>query len=630
MQSQWILHVQAMIHRLKKELIQKQNPDGTWPFCFENGIGTDAYYVLLHQVLKRPDPGTLAPVLERILDKQTGDGTWKAFPDEKEGNVSATLDASLALLYSGVKTPDDPSLKRARDFLLSRGMETKAGSLTQVVLALLGHRSWSRITKLPVEFFLLPAASPVNFFDFVGYARVHIAPVMLASDQDFYIHLKGYREVEDWLPSSFRTYMERMHPDYFWTKEDLLPAVETTAYSTFFKKNVHQRALYWGENFLLSRIEEDGTLYSYMTSTFLMIFALLSLDYPPDHPLIQKAMEGLDRMIFPLQEGAHLQEATSTVWDTSLVMTALQNAGLSPGHGVIQKGRNYLLLKQHTSYGDWCLKNRYAIPGGWGFSDTNTINPDVDDTVQCLHAIAPAVREGWAQDEWKRGLQWLLSMQNRDGGWPAFERNTNKMWLKLLPARNEKRVWGDPSTADLTGRVLHFLGSELGWTIDRPEVRRAWSWLYHHQNSDGSWFGRWGVSYIYGTWAALKGLAAVGVPETHVSVQKGIRFLLSKQRPDGGWGESCYSDAEDRFVPLSFSTPVQTAWALDALIAYHDHPTPAIEKGMACLLEMMEKRGEEWSYPAGAGLSGQFYVYYHSYPYVWPLMAMTHYLQKYG
>ncbi|MBA4602829.1 terpene cyclase/mutase family protein [Thermoactinomyces mirandus] len=628
MQGQWIVEVREMIHRISRELLGRQSPEGTWPFCFESGVMTDAYYLLLHQVLSWPKTAALSSIIERILDKQTADGTWKTFPDEREGSVSATLDASVALLYAGIRKPTDPALKKARDFLLAHGGVNRASSLTKVMLALLGHRSWSRFIKLPVEFFLLPVWSPVNFFDFVGYTRVHVAPIILVSDQDFYVRLQGFREVEDWLPASSRAYMERMHPDYFWTKEDLLPAVKTSA---LFREKIHERAIHWGENFLLSRIEEDGTLYSYMTSTFLLIFALLSLKYPTGHQVIQKAMDGLAHLIFPLPGGAHLQETTSTIWDTSLVMTALQKGGIFFDHFAIQKGMKYLLSKQHTKWGDWHFRNPCAIPGGWGFSHSNTINPDVDDTVQVLEAIAPTVRAGFAQDEWKRGLQWLLNMQNGDGGWPAFEKNTNKAWLRLLPYRDGKTIWGDPSTADLTGRVLSFLGSELKWTINRPEARRAWSWLYHHQRADGSWFGRWGISYIYGTWAALKGLAAVGVPADNICVQKGIRFLLNKQRSDGGWGESCYSDVEQRFVSLSFSTPVQTAWALDALIACHDQPTPAIEKGILRLLELMEEREPEvWSYPTGAGLAGQFYINYHSYPYVWPLITLSHYLDKYG
>jgi sporulenol synthase len=396
------------------------------------------------------------------------------------------------------------------------------------------------------------------------------------------------------------------------------------------RERLHEQALRFGERFMLSRLEADGTLYSYMTTTFLMIFALLALGYPKNHRVIRQAMNGLEALVYPLGHRAHLQETSSTVWDTALVLYALQEAGVDQNHPAILRGTSYLLSRQQTKVGDWSLKNPHVPPGGWGFSDSNTINPDVDDTSYSLRALAPQVRAGRFQSEWNRALYWLLTMQNDDGGWPAFEKNTYKKLLKLIPYRDGKMEWGDPSSADLTGRTLQFFGRELGWTIDRPEVRRGWSWLYHHQRADGSWFGRWGIAYIYGTWAALTGCMAIKVPRDHGTIRKGVKWFLSKQNGDGGWGESCQSDIKRKFVPLPYSTPVQTAWALDALIACHDQPNDAIEKGIECLLRLLEKRESEWTYPVGGGLAGQFYVYYHSYPYVWPLLALAHYCQKYG
>lgn len=336
-------------------------------------------------------------------------------------------------------------------------------------------------------------------------------------------------------------------------------------------------------------------------------------------------------MLCKLKEGAHLQETTSTVWDTSLILYALQEAGMKSDHSAIKRGLHYILKRQHTKWGDWAIRNQGVLPGGWGFSDTNTMNPDVDDTAASLRALAPSVRSYQHHDAWVRGFQWLLSMQNRDGGWPAFEKNTYKAWLRFLPYKDVGRpVWGDPSTADLTGRTLQFLGTVMGWTTDNPIVRRGWSWLYHHQRCDGSWYGRWGIAYIYGTWAALTGLAAIGIPRHHPTVRKGIRWLLSIQNKDGGWGESCLSDVKRKYIPLKASTPSQTAWALDALISFYDQPTPEIQAGVKCLLRLLEQDGWETTYPTGGGLAGQFYIHYHSYRYVWPLVTLAHYRKKYG
>ncbi|MFC7442794.1 prenyltransferase/squalene oxidase repeat-containing protein [Laceyella putida] len=620
--------ISEQVDKLKQKLIAAQAADGSWNFCFESGPMTDAYYLLLLKVLGMEADGLPQALIERILARQTDEGTWKCYPDEKEGNVSATLEACLALFYTGVKDPSDPLMKRARQFLLEQGGISRSGSLTQVALCLLGHKRWGLRTRVPVEFFLLPPWSPVHFFDLVSYSRVHVAPVILAADRQFCVHLPGKKEIDEWLPALSDLRLDQESSPDGWS---LAAEWEDIHLQALDRQEWHQKGVQWGRDFMLSRLEEDGTLYSYTTSTFLMIFALLALGYPKHHPLLQRAMRGIATFACPVSEGMHIQEATSTIWDSALILQTLGMAGLPPTDFIWRRGARFLLSKQQERVGDWARDNPGIHPGGWGFSRSNTIHPDVDDTLACLSALTPLKAEGSDREAWQRGLTWLLSMQNDDGGWSAFERNKQKRWLSLIPFKEGKQVWGDPSSADMTGRVLRFLGQHVGWTIDRPEVRRAWSWLYHHQRIDGSWYGRWGVAYLYGTWTALTGLAAVGVPRDQPMIGKALKWLLARQNRDGGWGESCASDVKRKYIPLSQSTVVQTAWALDALIAYHDRPIPAIERGMSCLLSLLEQPDSwQWRYPVGAGLAGQFYAYYHSYPTVWPLQTLLHYRKKWG
>ncbi|MNZ97931.1 Sporulenol synthase [compost metagenome] len=221
-------------------------------------------------------------------------------------------------------------------------------------------------------------------------------------------------------------------------------------------------------------------------------------------------------------------------------------------------------------------------------------------------------------------------MQNNDGGWPAFEKNTDKVFLTWLAIDGAKSAATDPSEADLTGRTLEYLGGFAGLDIRHDRIKRGASWLIKHQEKDGSWYGRWGICYIYGTWAALTGLKAVGLSSEHETVKKGAKWLLSIQNPDGGWGESCRSDRLQLYWPLGESTPSQTAWALDALIAVHQKPTSAMQKGVQRLMTALHEDKWTSAYPTGAGLPGSFYIHYHSYRHIWPLLALSHYREKYG
>ncbi|WP_335342400.1 terpene cyclase/mutase family protein [Polycladomyces zharkentensis] len=507
-----------------------------------------------------------------------------------------------------------------------------AGSLTQVVLSLLGHLSWDRYPKVPVEFLLLPPWFPVNLFDFVGFTRVHVVPILVAADRKYAACLPERPDLSGWeepKPNDI-PFILSDSPLNEWVNSAFssLPVGTSRVFSR------REAALKWAETFMLERLEPDGTLYSYFTSTFLMVFALLALGYPKDHPVMVRALRGLRSFVCPLAEGLHLQETTSTVWDTSLITHALLESGLKPDHPAIGQSLRYLLSRQQTKRSDWELRNPGVPAGGWGFSDLNTLNPDMDDTSACLRALTPAacLWGGKYQSAWDRGMTWMISMQNRDGGWSAFEKNTDKKWPQwLLPFHDARTVWTDPSTADLTGRTLECVCRYTGLDRRHPVIRRAAAWLVEQQQRDGSWFGRWGIAYVYGTWAALTGLAAAGWDLRHPTVRRGVRWLLRVQRPDGGWGESCRSDRERRYVPLPFSTPSQTAWALDALIAVHDRPTPEIKAGVRCLLDLLEKKDPRvFRYPTGAGLAGQFYIHYHSYGYIWPLLALSHYRNKYG
>jgi sporulenol synthase len=562
---------------------------------------------------------------KRLLEKQEESGSWKLYQDEDGGNLSATVDAYFALLYSGTVQADDPQLLRARSFIVSRGGLAKAGILTKIMLAMNGQYPWYNSFLFPLEALLLPAGFSFSFFELSGYARVHITPVLVAAHFRYAVRTKQTPDISDLLLQQRKMFPVHNPPVKSRSLKEFIAAGLQKL--PFLPHQLQSKALERAERFMLERIEADGTLYSYFSSTFLMIYALLALGYDKRHPVVVKAVEGLKRLVCETEDGTqHMQNFTSTVWDTALISHALQEAGLPPTDPVIVKAGNYLLNRQHVRYGDWRHHSPGTEPGGWGFSDINTINPDIDDTAAALRAIRGfAGKQHFPLPAWNRGLNWLLSMQNDDGGWAAFEKNAGLKILTWLPVENAKDALVDPSAADLTGRTLEFLGNQAGLKKGISLIERAIDWLFENQERDGSWYGRWGISYIYGTWAAITGLMAVGVPKDHPAVRKAVRWLLSIQNADGGFGESCRSDIERRYVALGQSTPSQTAWALDALLSCCDAAAPAIERAVRRLIGFSEREDALASYPTGAGLPGAFYIHYHSYRWIWPLLALAKY-----
>ncbi|MWV42777.1 squalene--hopene cyclase [Paenibacillus sp. HJL G12] len=621
--------VNEEIEKLSECLIQQQKPDGTWHFCFENGIVIDAYVIILFRILDIQNETLIRQLHDRILGAQQRDGFWSLYADEEEGNLSATVEAYYALLYSGYSKDNEEPIQRAKSYIRSKGGLGKVTSiLTKAILAATGQIKWPlSVSLIPLEILLFPNYFPINYFDFSGYSRVHLTPMLLMANRHFSVQSAHAPDLSDLKDPRFDE-DEPFSREYEEMQEDIR-AGQNRLIGT--PRSIHESARNKAEKFMLQRIESDGTLYSYASSTILMIFALLALGYDHRHPIIMRAIQGLSEMQCRTERFITIQNSPSTVWDTALLTYALQEAGFADDHTSIQRAASYLLSRQHQKTADWSIHNPDTVPGGWGFSDTNTLNPDVDDTTAALRAIhGLSGIDRVYQESWNRGLNWVMSMQNKDGGWPAFEKDTHKEMLTWLAIDGAKFAAIDPSEADLTGRTLEYLGNFAGLDMRHAFIKRGTNWLIHHQEKDGSWYGRWGVCYIYGTWAALTGLQAVGLPVNHDAIQKGAKWLLSIQNPDGGWGESCQSDRLMRYVPLGESTPSQTAWALDALIAVHPQPTTAIDQGILRLITNLHEDDWKSSYPTGAGLPGNFYSHYHSYRYIWPLLTLSHYRMKYS
>ncbi|WP_331709999.1 squalene--hopene cyclase [Paenibacillus swuensis] len=636
--------VEQSIKGYVSRIMHLQQADGTWRLCFDNGTSTSAYFLILLKMLDYPNEKLLRQLHQTILNLQHADGYWQLYPGEK-GNLSATVDAYYALLVSGYSKPTDASLVQAKEYIMrAGGLGNVTNVLSKVMLAVTGQVAWPLSVSIPLEILLLPPAGPLHFGQFSSYARVHLAPILLLSNKKFIIKSPyplqlrepaGSIPREDELDEDYALQFLNSISKFQNADSREIPFLSSLKYGIYqlqgLPEQLHQSAVTKAEQYMLERIEPDGTLYSYATSTILMIFALMSLGYAKDDPRISKAIEGLKSMLYDTEVGLILQNSPSTVWDTALLSHALQQAGVSRFDNTLVRANAYLLSKQQHKLGDWAQEVSTPVAGGWGFSDSNTIHPDVDDTTAALRALKSGTSDSPERLEaWNRGLQWIFSMQNKDGGWPAFERNRTNKWLEYVPIDGAKSAAIDPSTADLTGRTLEFLGETCGLDLRHAFVKRGIHWLKQAQREDGSWYGRWGICYIYGTWAALTGLAAVGADREQAPVSKAIQWLRDIQNKDGGWGESCRSDVKREYAALGSSTLSHTAWTLDALISYADTPSLEITTGLRCLLALMDQGGDATAYPTGAGLPGNFYIRYESYNYIWPLITLVKYRDKFG
>ncbi|MGM9928506.1 MAG: squalene--hopene cyclase [Bacillus sp. (in: firmicutes)] len=602
------------------ELKALQTKNGSWAFNFEGPVLTDSFTIIVLKTLQIPARDIFSQLVERLVALQQQNGSWKLHSDETDGNLSATIQVYTALLLSGQYVREDSIMQRAEAFIERKGGVKKAHFMTKMLLAVNGLYAYPPYFYFPMTYFLLPTSFPLSMYHCSNYARVHLTPMIICLNKKFVVNHQvdaGFlkKETGGWFREDRDGWGE-----YF---IEQLKAVALTPL------HVHKAGYRAAERLMLERIEKNGTLYSYASATFYMIYALLALGYKTDSAVIQKAVKGILSYVTKTRNGLHVQNSPSTVWDTALLSYALQEAGMSENDPTIVKANTYLLKKQQVVRGDWSVNAPKASAGGWGFSDSNHFIPDHDDTSAALRALTQASHSDHnVKAAWKRGTAYLLSMQNKDGGWGAFEKNAYQPILAHLPIENAKDAIIDNSTADLTGRVLEFLGNFGKMNIYARSVKKATDWLLREQEANGSWYGKWGVCYIYGTWAAITGLRATGTARDHPAIVKAIQWLETIQNDDGGWGESCVSAELETYVPLTFSTPSQTAWAIDALLTVRNPKSSSVQKGIHYLLNQAIINDEAKYYPTGMGLPGGFYIYYESYNQLYPLLALGHYRKK--
>lgn len=614
----------AKMEQMTGELLRLQSADGAWRLCFDSGVITDCYTIILMRMLNKADEPFIRSLAIRIASQQQHDGAWKLYFDEQDGNLDATAEACLALLYSGFYNERDAPIIQAKQYIRRKGGLSEVRSLlTQVILSASGQAEWPHSLRFPLQFLFSSFSEPLfDLFSLSGHARVHLVPSLIMGNLNFSRRQLGAPDISDLFINGSKTFSN--DPALLAALSAWLDTLPLSGLFDLQSTDAFKKA----EAFMMERLEPDGTLLSYSTATIFMIMSLLALGYDAQSPFIDRQLNGIRSL--QCRDRSHIQIASAEVWDTAMLSYALREAGLPPSSSPLRTASEYLMARQQTKPGDWTRRNPHTPPGGWGFSDVNTIYPDVDDTTAALRALLPYAAESQeAQASWQRGLNWAVSMRNDDGGWPAFEREGHSLPASLLAFEGAADIALDPSTVDLTSRTLLFLGKELRLTTTAQWIEEAVRYVLSQQNKDGSWYGRWGIAYIHGTGAALQGLTAVGVADDHPAVRKAAAWLTSIQNQDGGWGESCLSDKVKRYFPLHASTPSQTAWAIDGLIAASPKPTAALERGITALIRALDKRDWTYTYPTGAGLPGSVYVHYVSNNYIWPLLTLSAFVRKY-
>ena len=620
-------------------LLSQQYADGYWCSELESNVTITAEAVLLHKIWGTDESRPLAKAETYLRFQQREHGGWELFYGDG-GDLSTSVEAYMALRLLGVPATDADML-RARNLIIDLGGISKTRIFTKLHLALIGCYDWRGIPSIPPWIMLLPEWFPFTIYEMSSWARSSTVPLVIVCDHKPVfptnpkialdeLYAEGVKNVKYTLPKN------NDWTDCFVWLDGLFKLGE--------KLNLvplRQAGLKAAEKWTLSRQEATGDWGGIIPAMLNSLLALRCLEYSPHDPIVARGLQAVDNFAIETEDTYLVQACVSPVWDTTWVVRALTASGLAPNHPAVVKGSQWLLDKQILDYGDWAVKNKQGKPGSWAFEFDNRFYPDLDDSgviVMTLQGVE-LPNEEEKQAAMERCLEWMVTMQCKNGGWAAFDIDNNQNWLNSLPYADLKAMI-DPATADITARVLEMLG-ELGIVNRHEEIQSSYShlqtpitrginYLIAEQETEGCWFGRWGVNYIYGTSGALAALSLVA-PITHrQAISRGVTWLIGCQNSDGGWGETCRSYDDPALKGKGVSTPSQTAWALIGLIAAKDIvgdlASQAITAGINYLIRTQNQDGtwEEAEF-TGTGFPSHFYLRYHFYCQYFPLLALSHY-----
>ena len=622
--------LQDAIVRAQAHLLGQQAPDGHWVGQLEANTTITSEYLLLCHLIERVNRERESRSVRYLKRQQLPDGGFSLY-EAGPTNLSATIKAYFAMKMAGVRV-DDSVMVAARERILEMGGPAKADVFTKIQLALFGEYDWNGVPTMPVEIMLLPRPFFLfNIYEISYWSRTVLVPLLVLMDRKPVKWLPPHLSLDELWPepreeTSLR--FSRVPEPFSWRGlfwKSFFIAVDDglKIWERFSPRPLRKRAIEAARVFLEERLGVPGGLGGIYPAMANSILAMRLLGYPDDHPLVMGQLKEIEALAVEDADSVHYQPCPSPVWDTALTVNALVESGVSADHPALRRAAEWMIECQVLVPGDWQVKRPHVRPGGWAFQYRNDFYPDLDDTAMVVMALEKV--HGLDADTTRaakeRGLGWFLGMQGTDGGWASFDADNNRIYLNHIPFADHGALL-DPSTEDLTGRGLELLGT-LGYGKDFEPVQRAIDFLRHTQRHDGPWYGRWGVNYVYGTWSALRGLAAIGEDPRHEYVQRAVRWLERHQNQDGGWGETCESYEDYEFAGVGQSTPSQTAWALLGLFAAGRTSGPAVERGVNYLLRMQRDDGS-WddAFWNGTGFPRVFYLKYHLYAHYFPLWAL--------
>jgi squalene-hopene/tetraprenyl-beta-curcumene cyclase len=625
----------------REHLLSLQHEAGWWRGELQTNVTMDAEDLLLREFLGVRSEGETERSAAWIRSQQRADGTWTNF-HEGPGDLSTTIEAYWALRLAG-DDPGEEHMRIAAEFIRGQGGLGAARVFTHLWLALFGLWSWDRVPALPTEIVLLPARFPLNVYDFACWARQTIVAVSLVKAHRPARRLPFALDELEPLPGSVPapeaegTWRERSG------RAGVLGVLDRAlrAYERHPIGPLRGLARARAESWIVRRQEADGSWGGIQPPWVYSLIALSLEGYPLDHPVMRRGLEGIEGFMVedrddmngvgaPQGASRRLEACQSPVWDTALAMIALSDAGLGGEHPAMIRAARWLLGEEVTVRGDWAVARPDLAPGGWAFEFANANYPDVDDTAEvvlALERLDGALPIAGLDGARSRALDWTEGMQSADGGWGAFDADNTRAVVRELPFLDFGEVIDEPS-ADVTAHTIEMLAA-VGLAAT-PAVRAGVRWLLDHQEADGSWFGRWGINYVYGTGAAVPGLIAAGQDPASEPVRRAVRWLEAHQNADGGWGEDARSYDDPHWIGRGPSTASQTSWALLALQAAGEQ-SEALARGIAWLTSTQRADGG-WDEPqyTGTGFPSDYYINYHLYRITFPLMALGRCLTAQG